>query len=82
MVKYILILNNDEFVVYEYYPEGKDSKGTITYDKKNDEFIVEKPTVYEHSYYLDDTYVSHVKQHILKFVENNDYKEKGMSAWM
>lgn len=72
---YLVKLNEDE-AVYEYLPEGKNSKGIIAYNRKEKErSIIQKAEGYS------NTYALHALKRIEEYDSLNDFKEKDMVAW-
>lgn len=77
MLEFELIENNDEFVSYRYFPEGKTNSGTVVVNKNNSSVI--KEDIAESDEFK--TYFFHMLNQIKTFIKNNKYKEKGIIAW-
>ena len=76
MLKYKLIELNESQIIYEYYPEGKDEKCTLTVTRDGE--VVDRK-----SSELDQfgSYFAHMILKINKFIENQEFKEEGIIAW-
>ncbi len=77
MLLYEMIINNNEKIVYKYYPEGRKSFGTVFINKKTKEYNVDKLAPNDEV----KTYLMHMFVQIRKFIEEDDFKEKGAIAW-
>lgn len=76
MVIIRLIELNDVQAVYEYYPEGKECKGKIAFNRENKErTIIEKAAGYS------NTYAIHALKRIEEYNTLDDFKEEDMVAW-
>lgn len=77
MLSYEMIINDAEKIVYKYYPEGKETFGTVFINKKTKEYTVDKLASNDEA----KTYLMHMFSQIRKFITENHFKEKGMIAW-
>ena len=77
MLKFKLKEETEETVVYEYYPEGKTSRGLVSYNKKTNECsIVTLSTEDRHKRYALKMF-SKIKE----YANNNKFKTEGVIAW-
>lgn len=76
MVVICLVELNENAAVYEYFPEGKKSKGKVAFDrKKKERSVVQKAEGYP------GTYAFHALRRIEEYDTTGDFKEKDMVAW-
>ena len=77
MLRFILIEETAEIVVYKYFPENGKYSGVISYHKKTDKFnIVTLPGVDKHQRYALKMFSK-----IRDCANNNYFQEEGLVCW-
>lgn len=72
-----LVRENDDKVIYNYYPEGREAFGTIAIDKENgDVSVVKRSDEKELS-----SYCGHALRTLQKYRNIGEYKLKDTVAW-
>ena len=77
MLKFEKVNNDENFVSYLYFPEGKEDGGKITINKK-DGTVVEQIVAKSDEF---KRYFFHMFEKIEEFIENNKFEEKGTIMW-
>lgn len=77
MLKFKMVDNNDDFVSYRYFPEGKEDSGKLTI-RKNDGEIVEYTVANTDEF---KRYFYHMIQKIEEFVKNKQFLNEGLISW-
>ena len=77
MLKYELTERTQETVTYKYFPEGKDTFGTICVRQSNGEIVEERLADCEESQW----YHRKMLRRIQEFVNSNNFKMQGVVAW-
>lgn len=77
MLKFILVEETTEKVVYEYFPENGTDSGVVEYDKKAGKCsIVTLPKTDKHHRYAQKMF-----SRIREYASKNSYKKEGTIAW-
>lgn len=79
MLKFVMVEETDEIVIYNYYPEGKSVYGTISFNKKTKECKIIKLSEEETDYFT--WYARHMFSRCRKFHDEGQYEKEGMVAW-
>lgn len=77
MLRLELINNNVNSATYNYYPEDKESYGTISINKKDGEIEIIKLADDDES----RIYLRHAVSTIEKYLRNNEFMETDFVAW-
>ena len=78
MVKFELISDNKEMVIYKYYPEGKKQyPGEVGYNKITNECSVIVLSQKD----LNKMYALKVFKRMREYAAGNEFKQSGMVAW-
>ena len=76
MVVIRLLERNDEIATYEYLPEGRKSRGVVSFDRiKKQRIIVRRAAMYS------DSYAFHALKRIEEFDCLGEFKEEDMIVW-
>lgn len=77
MLKFILIEETAEKVVYEYFPENGAESGTVSYDRKADKCsIVTLSKTDKHQRYAQKMF-----SRIREYANNKAFQKEGIVAW-
>lgn len=63
-------------VIYEYFPEGKETKGLVAYSRKKRE-----RTIIESAEGYSNIYAQHALKRIKEYDTLDDFKKEDMIAW-
>lgn len=77
MLKYNLIQENKNEVLYEYFPEGSDAAGIVVYNKETKECSIKTLS-------KDDKhqrYALKMFKRIREFASNGTFEKDGIVAW-
>ena len=77
MLQLKLVENTNSKVVYNYYPEGKESYGYVSLDKSSGDVL--EVGIAEND--VHDRYMHHAVSKVASFIENNNYPETEIVAW-
>ena len=77
MLRFILIEETLEVVVYEYFPENSNDSGLVSYDKKSNKCsIVTLSKADKHQRYAQKMFSK-----IREYASNNSFQKEGIIAW-
>ena len=77
MVTYKISEDNNEYITYDYFPNGKEDKGFLTVNKKDGaiiNFSLAKTDEFKR-------YFFHFRDKIKEFVQQQDFPKEGYVAW-
>lgn len=77
MLKYNLIQENENEVLYEYFPEGGKHAGVIKFDKTKEEWHLEKPSKDD----KHNRYALKMVKRLREFASNGTFENEGIVAW-
>ena len=78
MLKYNLIRDDENNLIYEYFPEGKENSGFVSYSKKTGECKIEELSENDRH----QIYALKMLKKLREFASNQMFKTDGMVAWM
>ena len=77
MLRFILIEETAELVVYEYFPENSNDSGLVSYDKKSNKCsIVTLSKADKHQRYAQKMFSK-----MRECANNNSFQEEGLICW-
>ena len=77
MLKFVLVEEKEDRVVYEYYPEGGSEYGTVSFDKKTGNGGIE--TLADNDRH--QRYAMKALKRIREMASNKSFEKEGMVAW-
>ena len=78
MLKYNLIRDDGNKLIYEYFPEGKENSGFVSYSKTSSECKIEELSENDRH----QIYALKMLKKLREFANNQMFKTDGMVAWM
>lgn len=77
MLKYELVMNTDDELVYKYYPEGEGEPGIVSIKKNSMECELKQLAPEDE----DNYYANHMWDRLRRFVTEGNCLQSGMIAW-
>lgn len=78
MLKYNLVRDDESKLIYEYFPEGKEPSGFVSYSKITGECKIEELSDNDRH----QRYALKMLKKIREFANNQMFKTEGVVAWM